>query len=225
MLTVRQLRHHWKPVKQRCEAAGTAEDTRIRFHRCCSWLARAEELELADAEQLLVEDDALVFKWIAFNALYGQWDEQFKEPAADVNSWKNFLSTIYKLDEQQRVAQLLIDHRDDVMTILESPFLNRIFWKDPSEQARQKASDKAFHMSKYYVEENWLRLLEQLVHRIYTQRCQCIHGASTYQSHDNRDSIYHCNRMLHRLLEAVLLIWIDDGAQQDWGPLCYPPMP
>jgi hypothetical protein len=26
------------------------------------------------------------------------------------------------------------------------------------------------------------------------------------------------------LLPAVLLVWIDHGADEDWGPMCYPPL-
>ena len=30
--------------------------------------------------------------------------------------------------------------------------------------------------------------------------------------------------MMQRLLPALLLVWIDHGADEDWGPMCYPPM-
>jgi hypothetical protein len=29
--------------------------------------------------------------------------------------------------------------------------------------------------------------------------------------------------MLGHLLPAMLQVWIDHGADEDWGPLCYPP--
>ncbi|MFG0248967.1 MAG: hypothetical protein ACF8OB_08785, partial [Phycisphaeraceae bacterium JB051] len=149
---------------------------------------------------------------------------QAREPASDIKSWRRFLETIYSLDKQGRIADLIANHREDVMTILSSPYLDRIFWQDPSEEARQKTSDKAFISSKWFVQERWLSLLDLMMHRIYVLRCQCIHGAATYQSNENREVIYHCQRMLGRVLEAVLLIWIDDEAMQDWGPLCYPPV-
>jgi hypothetical protein len=27
---------------------------------------------------------------------------------------------------------------------------------------------------------------------------------------------------MQRLLPAVLMVWIDHGADEDWGPMCYP---
>ncbi|MGO8749167.1 MAG: hypothetical protein ACLQNE_24680 [Thermoguttaceae bacterium] len=30
--------------------------------------------------------------------------------------------------------------------------------------------------------------------------------------------------MMQRILPAFLLVWIDQGADEDWGPMCYPPM-
>ena len=40
----------------------------------------------------------------------------------------------------------------------------------------------------------------------------------------NRTSLKHCVTMMRRRLPALLLVWIDHGADQDWGPMCYPPM-
>jgi hypothetical protein len=33
-----------------------------------------------------------------------------------------------------------------------------------------------------------------------------------------------CVIMMQRLLPAFLLAWIDYGADEDWGPMCYPPI-
>ena len=30
--------------------------------------------------------------------------------------------------------------------------------------------------------------------------------------------------MMQRLLPALLLVWIDHGADEDWGPMCYSPV-
>jgi hypothetical protein len=44
----------------------------------------------------------------------------------------------------------------------------------------------------------------------------------TYGSKLNRTSLKHCVTMMQRLLPALLLVWIDHGANEDWGPMCYP---
>lgn len=77
-LTVRDLRRRWKPSKERLNAEQDSHPTTIRVHRAFSWMARVEELE-DDADL----DIALICRWIAFNALYGQWNDVKREPAPD----------------------------------------------------------------------------------------------------------------------------------------------
>ena len=67
-------------------------------------------------------------------------------------------------------------------------------------------------------------ILEHLVTRIYLLRCQLSHGASTCGSRLNRTSIKHCVTMMGWLLPAILHVWIDHGSDEDWGPMCYPPV-
>ncbi len=64
--TVRELRHRWKPHKERLLVAGGEHVTCIRFHRKCSWMAHVEQISNRQKHDL-----ALVSLWIAFNALYG----------------------------------------------------------------------------------------------------------------------------------------------------------
>jgi hypothetical protein len=42
--TVHDLRHRWKPHKERLLALKGEQATSIRFHRACSWMARAEQM-------------------------------------------------------------------------------------------------------------------------------------------------------------------------------------
>jgi len=55
-------------------------------------------------------------------------------------------------------------------------------------------------------------------------RCQLVHRAATYGGRLNRTTLRRCAMMMQRLLPALLMVWIDHGADEDWGPLCYPPM-
>ena len=54
-------------------------------------------------------------------------------------------------------------------------------------------------------------------------RCQLVHGAATCNGQLNRTALRRCSTMLGHLLNAILLVWIDHGADEDWGPMCYPP--
>ncbi len=77
--TVHDLRHRWKPHKERLHAAGGDQPTSIRFHRACSWMARGEAMPEDQGHDL-----GLVGLWIAFNSLYGQWGCQKRERLAVV---------------------------------------------------------------------------------------------------------------------------------------------
>jgi hypothetical protein len=77
----------WLPHKERLNSTGSGHPTAVRFHRACSWLEEAERFHTEDQT-----DHALIFRWTAFNALYGQWDLDRHEPLADRQSWQVFLS-------------------------------------------------------------------------------------------------------------------------------------
>ncbi len=53
-------------------------------------------------------------------------------------------------------------------------------------------------------------------------RCQLLYGAATCGGKLNRMSLRRYVTMMQRLLPAVLLAWIERGADEDWGAMCYP---
>ena len=220
MTTVRDLRRAWKPHKERLVAIERGHPTHLRFHRACSWLAEVE----APTEDEKELDRAMLYRWIAFNALYGQWDDRLREPAPDGQAWKKFLDRILALDADDRIGSMLSEHRPLVMAILDDNYLGDYFWRDPSTQRANKTSKDRRNAATWYLEERWSLILENLVDRIYLLRCQLVHGAATYGSNLNRKSLGRCVTMLGHLLPAMLTVWADHGADEDWGPICYPPM-
>lgn len=217
-LTVRDLRRRWKPHKERLAQLQPDHPTAVRFHRACSWLDQAQRLDGAAQADLV-----LIQQWTAFNALYGCWNAATREPAADRQSWKRFLERLLKLDQSQHLLAVLQTHKPLVLTILENAYLNSHFWEDPSSEVKGRCSNARFRAQSWYVERRWLWIAEQLLERIYLLRCQLVHGAATCGSQLNREALRHCTTMLGHLLPAMLQVWIDHGADEDWGPLCYPP--
>jgi hypothetical protein len=218
-LTVRDLRRRWKPHKERLASTRGDHPTAVRFHRACSWLSETETLDSEKAT-----DQVLLFQWIAFNALYGQWDSELNEPVGDRTSWQAFLGRILDLDESGHIVSVLQEHKRLVLTILENAYLNRYFWEHPCEQTAGRAKRWRHQAMNWYVEERWRTILERLFQRIYLLRCQLFHGAATQGSRLNRTALRHCTTMMRLLMPAVLLVWIDHGADEDWGPMCYPPL-
>ncbi len=218
-LTIRDLRRRWRPHKARLGGARSNHPTLIRFHRACSWLARVEEMDLEQDCDLV-----LVSQWIALNALYGQWDQRAREPVADGECWRVFMDRLVELDRSGYLAQTLTTHKRLVLNLLDDRYLSSFFWRDPEgvhSTRRHKQKDAAVT---WFKEQDWKRILEQLLARIYMMRCQLVHGAATYRGQLNRRSLRHCVTMLGHLMPAVLLVLIDHGADEDWGIMCYPPM-
>ena len=216
--TVRDLRRLWKPHKNRLNGSADEHPTNIRFHRACSWLQRAEQAPKDDL------DLALLSRWIAFNALYGQWDHESREPVVDHVCWQHFLERMLALDQGHVIVDVLVENKPLVMSIYDDEFVSRHFWQEPSEKRAHQAKRTKFDARTWFIEGNWLRILDRLFERIYFIRCQLVHGASTYNSSLNRTAIRHCSQAMDHLLRAFLLVWINDGCEEDWGIMCYPPL-
>ncbi len=218
-ISVHQLRRRWKPAKERLNAAERDNSTVIRLHRAFSWLRQAEQIEGDDAL-----DFALMCLWTAFNALYGQWDDRAREPVGDRECWRNFVDRILGLDVGGHVGNVLTEHRDLVMALLDDEYLSRYFWEEPSSKRAGQSKKAKYDARTWYFEKKWALILDRVIERIYLLRCQLVHGAATYGGQLNREALTRCTTMLGHLLPAVSVVLIDHGADEDWGQMCYPPM-
>ncbi len=219
-LTVRDLRRRWKPHKESLQAVQEHHPTTVRLHRAFSWLARVEGVGAAGSDN----DVTLVCQWIALNALYGRWDPPKREPAPDQATWRAFLKRVLDLDAGGMLAQVLQNHKPLVLSILEDEYLSDLFWEEPTRVRAGRARRVMFDARTWYIEGRWGMILDRVVDRIYLLRCQLTHGAATYGGSLNRRSLKHCATMLGHLMPAVILVVIDQGRDDDWGPMCYPPM-
>lgn len=217
--SIRVLRRRWKPHKERLQTQVNGEATLIRFHRACSWLARVEEIA-SDQDADLV----LVSQWIAFNSLYGQWDRAKREPCPDRECWRSFVDRVLLLDGNDHVVGALREHKRLVMSLLEDDFLSTSYWRDPSARRNGHAKRMKSTAQSWYLAQRWTMIIDELLDRIYLMRCQLVHGAATYGGKLNRTSLRRCTLMLQHLMTTFLSVWIDHGADEDWGTMCYPPL-
>ncbi len=112
--TVHALRSRWQPHKDRLAVIRGDHPTAIRFHRACSWLSHVEKYDpIKDVDQVLTH------QWIAFNSLYGEWDEVALEPASDRRCWQTFLERVMSLDRAGHLVSMLQDHKPLVFCVLE----------------------------------------------------------------------------------------------------------
>lgn len=216
-VSVHALRRRWKPHKERLQQQQSDQPTSIRIHRACSWLQRAEN----NSDDL---DGTLISQWIAFNALYGQWDSAKRQTLPDRESWRGFLDRILKLDSSQQLVSVLQEHKPLVMSLLEDRYLSNYFWREPSRRRAGPDKGIAYRAGAWYIEGRWTMILDEVLDRVYLVRCQLVHGAATDGGRLNRTALKRCSMMLGRLLPAVVTVIADHGADEDWGELCYPPL-
>ena len=218
---VHMLRRQWKPHKERLKQLAPDQNhpTNIRIHRAFSWLQCVEAIGPG------VNDDlALMGQWVAFNALYGRWDAERREPLSDRASWRDFLRRILDLDRDGRLADALQLNRPLVMSILEDQYLSGFFWEEPCPRRANQSKKAMYESQTWYLEDRWLMILERVMERIYLLRCQLMHGAATHGGKLNRDPLRRCVAMLGHLLPAIITVITDHGADEDWGEMCYPPL-
>ena len=146
-ITVRELRERWQPHKKRLDGLRNSHPTSVRFHRACSWLEEAERL---DPERHA--DQMLLHQWIAFNALYGQWDLNLHEPVGDRPSWQVFLSRMLELDATGHLVTLLQENRRLVLAILGNAYLSRYFWQDPGQETAGRVRQARHRAETWYAE-------------------------------------------------------------------------
>ncbi len=218
-MDVHALRKRFKPHKTRLLAMQDGHPTAVRLHRAFSWMARCENvIDSADA------DLVLVCQWIAFNALYGRWDAQRREPMPDGLTWRHFVTELVKIDQTDVIGQTLRDHREPVMATLSDEYLSSYFWEDPGVVRAGKSRKARFDAQTWYIDARWGLLLDRLLERIYLLRCQLVHGAATFGGRLNRKSLTRSVDLMRHLLAAFIVVLIDNGCDRDWGDMCYPPL-
>lgn len=199
----------------------------IRIHRCCSWLRRAQALAKADGADSI--DDQLVLMWIGFNALYGLWDREENHPVRDIESVRRFLKRVLELDREDAYGKLLQRERPLCERLFDNVYLDHYFWRGlESGEGDEETWVNMPARGRRYLDDGRaeLALDRLLLFRVYTLRCQMVHGGSTHGGRLNRHSIADCGRLLHYVLDVTIGILIErvDDIEDSMGELCYPPV-
>jgi hypothetical protein len=212
---VATLRRGFKAV---CKATENRfQNFQIRVHRSLSWFERAQELDRREQP-----DGRLLYGWIALSSLYGTWCPESGHAVRDGESRQAFLDMLLEIDQGCRLAEQLELLREDVLWVLENKFLDPRFWQDPEHPGNVRAQ---YHRGvRVYYEKNWHLLLDYTFERIAVLRGQIVHGAATRGSRLNRESLSRCTKVLEALLPVILQLVIEHRADDDWPPLCYPPI-
>ena len=128
---------------------------------------------------------------------------------------------VLKSDNNGLIGRRLVELRQPVLDLLDNKFLDPQFWRNPSVKANRKAF---FNAQSDFVEGRWLSLAIAAIDRVYTLRGQIVHGAATRGGKLNRSTLRLSCQVLEGLLGPLLEIVIDQCADDDWPPICYPPI-
>lgn len=195
----------------------------LRLYRSYSWMARAEEIFTQYPED---PDEAFIFYWIAFNALYAE-DSAEAQEATERSNFNAFIEKLLNLDTQQEINQVLwVRFQDEVRGFLENEFVFEPFWKYHNgvegfdnwsiwfEKQKKDALEAIFEM-------DTLDALRTLFDRLYVLRNQILHGAATYRSSVNRTQVQDGTRILATLLPIFFEIMQANVESTDWGKPYY----
>jgi hypothetical protein len=109
--------------------------------------------------------------------------------------------------------------------ILGNGFLSNVFWRNPSHpKAKGWATEDANYLDRNLKSQDYCKVLDQVMERLFVLRGQLVHGASTGGSRLNRSSLHSSLQLLEQVLPLVQLVVIDRECSDDWPDLCYPPI-
>ena len=222
-LTAAVLHEHWMPTRDRLVRQDTENDLRVRIHRACKALRQGERAESDGTAE--GQDASIVFRWVALNALYGDWDWDAGMPARDRQSLDRFTSEISRVDTEERIRQTLEAHGDDARALLESPFLIDRFWRDGEWDQVRPQRGRARNFNEELRSERTSAALHRVLMVIYFLRCQIVHGGATMGSSVNRVTVDPAARLLRALSGQIIAVSMERGLEMTWGELCYPPVP
>lgn len=129
---------------------------------------------------------------------------------------------LFEIDTAGLLADQLRRLERDALWITENKFLDPRFWKDPGRPGNVHGEHQ--RTARAYGEGHWGYVLQSLLERIAVLRGQIVHGASTRGSRLNRESLRRCRKVLESLMPVVLQLVIEHRADDNWPPLCYPPI-
>lgn len=186
----------------------------VRIWRGLSWLERSE-LDTLDVEGRFIS------LWIAFNAVYGQLQEDGWN-APDHATWQRFLAEIVRLDGLDKLGNLLYDVQVPVLRLIENKYIYRDFWLCQSNIADELAARRKQAIGNFN-RRQWVPILQELFERLYILRQQVMHGAATVNSSLNRACMKSSTGILSLLVPVIIEIMLQAGPDVDWGQICFPP--
>lgn len=215
------IEHKALKEKQRHLREGFPQDMGLRVHRAISWIGRAEQ-EKQDA------DAAFIFLWIGFNAAYAnETDLESDRPLGERQQFRELIERLVELDTEARLYSAVWDRfRGPIAKLMQNKFVYRPFWLNQMAIAGNENWAKRFRTSaerfvRSMADKDTAFVLREVFDRLYTLRCQMLHGGTTWNSKVNRDQVKDGAAILQTVLPIMVDIMMDNP-DEDWGQPFYP---
>ncbi|EED34233.1 conserved hypothetical protein [Luminiphilus syltensis NOR5-1B] len=205
-------------VRHRAERDGWPNNLSLRVHRSLSWVRRAELCDDLDGR--------FIFLWVAFNAAYAQELSEFGHGHEQAKSGA-FISKLADLDKNRLLYQLVWqEFSASIRVLLANQYVFAPFWEFQRGQATQAQWEEAFKSANRGANQALAaghtgRIISIILSRLYTLRCQLVHGGATWDSSVNRDQLRDSTAFLSKLVPIVIELMMDNPDTL-WGDPSFP---
>ena len=196
-----------------------SDNDRLRIHRALSWFGRAENS--SDDE-----DAALIFYWIAFNAIYAQ-EIVYGDISKERVTYGDFFIKIVQHDNSEIIYQAIWKKfSQSIRLLMNNQYVYQPFWHfhngvEGYEDWNERFQKSIAMVNQCLASKNTQAILSLVFDRLYVLRNQIIHGGATWNSSVNRSQIHDGRKILEFMLPKFIEIVINNP-EEDWGKPNYP---
>jgi hypothetical protein len=199
-----------------------------RLTRADSWLRAAAALEASKGPEDLNAQTVFIYRYIAFNSLYGRW----KYEGSEKNTWTQldlFFEGILTLNSEDRhrkgviLRSALAQCQSFWLQLIENEFLDNGYWAMEEHRPGFKAKYRSakFTALKRLNQQDYKDLLHSIFSRVVVLRNQILHGCATFgRTSLGWKSVETTNPVLRTLIPAFHLLMT-----QYPGSIVCPPIP
>ncbi len=191
----------------------------LRVHRAISWIRRAEK-ETDDP------DIAFTCYWIAFNAAYAEYTDQYLESRAR-ERFGEYINKLLELDKAETIHSTIWDRFSvSIRNLLENEYVYEPFWRDAhrgrNSRRWQDEFERELSGTKFALAAQQSQyILEKLFDRLYVLRNQILHGGATWKGSVNRKQVEDGAAIMGFLIPAFVNVMMDHP-DEPWGKNYYP---
>ncbi len=200
-----------RAIKRGRETQNTNRKERVS--RALSWYRRSEDSD--------IDDEKLIYSFIAFNALYSQNNKTDKEARNE------FWGKLRNSEKKHYLFELALKIEKVIENILSLWYLSSEYWNDVGKYIEksdrlQRQAELARKKTREQIRKQDITPLRLSMERVHLLRNQVMHGMAAFKDSYNRTQVKICAGFVHSLVGTIIRIVIEDD-KQNWGKISYPP--